>query len=204
MSEAPEPKRDWASAAHNWWRALQPYDDQGKPNWTGDRAALARLRRASVPAEALLEPAVLDLYRKLGFTMLSGEMLAQTAVAAMVLAHARNESRVHPAQAVGRANFADKEFETTAMKPLRFQRLLSAREPDELVREMRRLVQLAGNEINVRQLAVDILRWRDPDRGDQVRTRWGYEYLAAGRDAPGAEPDFAPTTSSDLLIEGQP
>jgi CRISPR system Cascade subunit CasB len=139
---------------------------------------------------------VLDLYRRLGFRVLSGEWLALTAVAAMTLAHARKENRQHPAQSVGRERFEDKEFETAAMKPMRFQRLLSARAPDDLVRETRRLVQLAENEIDVGRLAADILKWRDDEAGDRTRTRWAYEYLAAGRDAPGA--DSSPTASPEL------
>jgi CRISPR system Cascade subunit CasB len=156
------------------------------------------LRRAPSPAEVLVEPAVLDLYRRLGFRGLSGERLALTAVAAITLAHARKESRQHPAQSVGRERFEDKEFETAAMKPMRFQRLLSVRAPDDLVREMRRLVQLAGNEIDVGRLAADILNWRDDELGDRTRTRWAYEYLAAGRDAPDA--DSTPTASPELPL----
>jgi CRISPR system Cascade subunit CasB len=197
MSDASETTRNWVSVARAWWRALQPHDDQGRPNWSGDRGALARLRRASSPADALVEPAVLDLYRKLGFLGLSGERLALTAVAAITLAHVRKDDRnKHPAASVGRAIFADKEFETAAMKPMRFQRLLSARGPDDLVREMRRLVQLAENEIDVGRLAADILNWRDDEAGDRTRTRWAYEYLAAGRDAPDA--DSTPTASPEL------
>jgi CRISPR system Cascade subunit CasB len=188
MTERTERMRDWASAARGWWRALQPYDEHDRPNWTGDRGALARMRRASAPADALLEPAVLDLYRGLGFRGLSGERLALTAVAAMTLAHVRKDDRSkHPAESVGRGSFADREFETAAMKPMRFQRLLSARTADELVRQMRRLVQLAREQIDVGRLAADILAWRDDEAGDRTRTRWAYEYLGAGRDAPGAE-----------------
>jgi CRISPR system Cascade subunit CasB len=199
MSDPAEKKPNWASAARAWWRALQPYDDKDKPNPSGDRGALARLRRASAPADALVEPAVLDLYRKLGFRDLSGERLALTAVAAMTLAHVRKDDRdKHPAASVGRATFDDKKFETAAMKPMRFQRLLSARAPDDLVREMRRLVQLAENEIDVGRLAADILNWRDDDAGDRTRTRWAYEYLAAGRDAPDA--DFTSTASPELPL----
>jgi CRISPR system Cascade subunit CasB len=202
MSDAPETMRNWAVTARSWWRSLQPYDEQGQSNWSGDRGALARLRRASTPSDALLEPAVLDLYRRLGFSSLSGERLALTAVAAMVLAHARKDTRgVHPAHAVGRVTFADKEFETAAMKPLRFQRLLAARAPEELAHYMRRLVQLAGNDIDVGRLAADIVSWRDDEAGDQVRTRWAYEYLAAGRDAPGA--DTAPSSSPNYSSEVQ-
>ena len=63
---------------------------------------------------------LLDLYRPVGFRGLSGDRLALTAVVAITLAHARKEIRQHPAASVGRAAFADKEFETAAMKPMRF------------------------------------------------------------------------------------
>jgi len=181
-----EPDRAWL--ARTWWRALQPYRDDGTANPTGDRAALARLRRMAEPRDALLEEAVVDLHRRLGFGRGRAQnTLPMVAVTAMVLAHVRQDGKRSPAQAVGRASFDDKEFETAAMKPLRFRRLLGAREPAEIAREMRRLVQLADGELDVGALAAAILDWPDPERGDRIRTRWAYDYLAAGAAAPPAD-----------------
>jgi CRISPR system Cascade subunit CasB len=144
------------------------------------------LRRVADPKDALTEEAVLDLYRRLGFARgLAEETLSMVAVAAMVLAHVReNDRRRSPARAVGRERFEDEAFESAAMKPLRFKRLLAAREPEELAREMRRLVQLADMRLDVGLLAEAIFAWRHPERGDAVRTRWAYDYFAAGDAAP--------------------
>lgn len=188
MSDRASPsKPDRAAVVRAWWRALQPYRN-GAANPTGDRAALARLRRVADPREALVDEVVIDLHRRLGFGRgRAEETLPMVAVAAMALAHVRESDSRSPAQAVGRATFEDKDFETAAMKPLRFRRLLGAREPGEIAREMRRLVQLADGELDVGALAAAILDWPHPERGDAVRTRWAYDYLAAGGAAPAPE-----------------
>ena len=64
MSEMPSSSRI-AESARDWWRDLQPADEQGQPK-AGDRAALARLRRAATPSDAMAEEATLALFRRLG------------------------------------------------------------------------------------------------------------------------------------------
>ena len=174
-----------ASVARRWWRALQPYRGDGSPNPTGDRAALAQLRRAADIKDILVDEAVIELHRQLGFEGRSADKtLPWVAATASALAHVREDDRRRPARAVGRASFEDKNFETAAMKPLRFRRLLAAREPDEVAREMRRLVQLAEGKLDVGTLATAILAWPHPEWGDSVRTHWAYDYFAAGDAAP--------------------
>ena len=84
--------------------------------------------------------------------------------------------------------FADRDLDSAAMSPLRLRRLLQAREPDDLLRQMRRLVDLAGDPLDVGALATLILDWFDEERGDRVRTLFAYDYYAAGGDPPGASP----------------
>lgn len=180
--------RELESAARSWWHALQPDPSGGR---RGDRAALARLRRCTAPIDAMTEPAVFDLYRRMGFTAAEAALrLPWVAVVAMVLAHVRDDASDSPARSVGRQHWDDQSFDTAWMKPLRFQRLLAAREPEDVAREMRRLVALAERRINVGALAAAVLEWADPDRGDQLRARWAFDYHAAGDAAPGltAEP----------------
>jgi len=193
-STTPTVPRSLGSLARAWWRSLQPLTPSGEPNPSGDRAALARLRRAATPLDALAEPATLELYRRLGFG--AGEIerrLPWVAVAAMVLAqvrseprHAEGEAAASPAARVGRRSLHG-DFVDAAMKPLRFRRLLSAREPEELARELRRLVQLAGGEADVGQLATAVIDWADEQRGERLRTRWAYDYYGAGGAAPAGE-----------------
>lgn len=187
----------------SWWRRHQPRLPDGRRNPDADRAAMARLRRAGV-ADALADPAVLDLYRSLGLGSSEREIsgrLPWVAAVATVLAHVREDvpadsagRRTHPARAAGRKHFDDKP-ETAAVKPVRFRRLMTARTVDEVQRQMRRLVAvLSPGPIDVGGLGRSILDWPDPERGDRTRTRWIFEYHAAGEATP---PDAEATTPNE-------
>ncbi len=201
QSEAPpEPRQAiderWSKAVR-WWRRLQPIIDD-KPNPLADRGALARLRRASTPLDVLDEEAVFDLHRTLGYGRGNADKtLVPVAIAASVLARVReHEPGRTPARAAGRERFADRELETARLSPGRLRRLLAAREPDEVLRQMRRLVDLCGPALDVGALAVLILDWfDDEERGRKARTRFAYDYYAAAGDPPGAASDPAPPTS---------
>src|SRR5215831_4782554 len=52
-------------AALRWWSALQPRCPDGTRNPAGDAAALAALRRAATPIEAIEEDAAIALYDRL-------------------------------------------------------------------------------------------------------------------------------------------
>ena len=102
MTEKPSWSRI-AESARDWWRELQPSDEHGQPR-AGDRAALARLRRAATPADAIAEEPTLMLFRRLGLQSENYPRLPRVAVMAMVLAHIRedlivddNGSPLHPA-----------------------------------------------------------------------------------------------------------
>jgi CRISPR system Cascade subunit CasB len=179
------------AAALSWWSALQPYREDGSPNPQADRGALARLRRAASPADILDEEAVFDLHRRLGFGRRSAaETLPQVAVVGAVLAHVREHDRERPpARAVGRQSLGDAGLETAAMSPLRMRRLLQAREPDDVLRQMRRLVDLADRRVDVGALAELILDWLNPERGDRARSLFAYDYYAAGGPKPGTATD---------------
>ena len=67
---------------------------------------------------------------------------------------------------------------------LPFRRLLAARDAAELAQQMRRLVALADDRVNVGDLAASLFFWGDEVRGDKLRQRWTFEYYAAGAAAP--------------------
>lgn len=179
------------AAALAWWKAFQPNRDDGKPNPRADRGALARLRHASAVLDALDEEVVFDLHRRLGFGRSRVDLtLPPVAVVAATLAHIRKHiANRSPARAVGRETLADTNLQSAKMKPLRMQRLLQARSPDDVLRQMRRLVHLAGSELDVGALAVLVLDWLHPERGDTARTRFAYDYYAAGASTPQAIAD---------------
>jgi CRISPR system Cascade subunit CasB len=172
-----------ATLAIAWWRALQPDEGRARPqDRSGDRAALARLRRAGSLAEAMAEEATIDLWRRLA----AGEhrRLARIATIAHVLAHVREHVDQTAMRRVGRQRFGDEE--SAKLKPLRFRRVLAARDDEELMREMRRLVLLADRRLDVGNLAASLLFWRD-----NRRARWVFDYFAAGRAAPEAATEAA-------------
>jgi CRISPR system Cascade subunit CasB len=167
------------SAAWTWWNSLQPHD--GHP---GDRAALARLRRCTTPLDAAIEPATVDLFKKLGFTHPEKD-LARVAVLAAVLAHVRNKENGRLARALGPRRGA--KADDALLKPLRFKRLMGARGPEEVLIGFRRIVQMLGRTANVNDLAKLILAWDQDDFGDRARVRFAFDYHNAGDFAPGAE-----------------
>lgn len=170
-----------AGQARAWWQALQP--KPGKRS--GDRAALARLRRETDVVAAMADEAVLDLYRGLGLGNSPSDVarwLPRVAAIALVLAHVREDAANGSAvRAVGRARFDDSE--SAAMKPLRFRRLLACRDDEDLVRQMRRMVTLAGRRVDVGDLAGSLLFWNE-----RIRARWAFEYFAPDVPSPSATP----------------
>jgi len=167
---------DPAEAA-KWWRGLQPNFPNGERNPAGDRAALARLRRADL-LSAMDDPATFALFRDLGCTR--AEELPRVALCAAVLAGVRDDMNEHPARTLGPP--PGEQAEKAPMKPLRFHRLIEADVLGERLIALRRAVQLADRKLNVRELARACLDW-----SDRTRQRWIFEYYNAGRAAPNAE-----------------
>lgn len=172
--------REQASAAVRWWRGLQPNTATGERNRTSDRAALARLRRADLWA-AMSEPATFDLFRELGRTQ--PDDLPDVALCAAVLAVVRGERDEHPARTLGPPSF--ETVEKAMMKPLRFRRLIEADTQEDRLILLRRGVQLADRQLNLREVAAACLDW-----SKARRQRWIFEYYGAGFAAPAADGDL--------------
>jgi CRISPR system Cascade subunit CasB len=162
------------TGATAWWRDLQRDPDRNQP---GDRAGLARLRRCSTVTEAMQDQATIALFHRCGGNDFRD--LPVVGLAAAVLAHVRKEKPGDPrvARQVGPDN-TDRP-ETALLKPGRFRRLLDADTPDERLIAFRRLVALAGGELNVRDLADALLRWNE-----SRKTRWVFDYWNAGPSHP--------------------
>jgi CRISPR system Cascade subunit CasB len=187
MNDTSPPQISRSEQAKRWWQDLQDYRD-GKPNPRADRASRARLRRADAVA-AVAEEAVMALYRRLGGEDGSGfdhGRLKSALRLALVLVHVRQDEaadqhgdRKSFARQIGRESFGDKA-ESARLHPLRFQRLLAARSDEEIIQEFRRAVDIAGNKANVRDLAGLLLHWDL----EETRTRFAFDYYAAGIAAP--------------------
>ncbi|UFN49150.1 type I-E CRISPR-associated protein Cse2/CasB [Roseomonas sp. OT10] len=170
-----------------WWRQLQP----DPPHRAGDRGALARLRRCASVAEAMNEPATIDLARRCGVR--HPDALVEVALAAAVLAHLREDRQgMTVARQVGPQN-GPEALDTALMKPLRFQRMMTAVTPDERLAAMRRLVALAGGALNLRDLAGALLYWTE-----ERRRHWTYDYWGVGQPAnPRPSPNAPSPTAPD-------
>ena len=168
-----------------WWRDLQP--DPAR-NRTGDRGALARLRRCATVGEAMQEPSTIDLFRRCGGT--GPRDLPAAGLAAAVLAHVRQEDPAEPSIARRVGPDSTDKAETALLKPLRFRRLMEAETPDERLIAFRRLVALAGGKLNVRDLADALLAWTE-----ERQRRWVYAYWNAGQPTPTAATHAEETTA---------
>lgn len=184
--EAKETTWDRAGKAHQWWRNLQDTID-GQPNPRADRAARARLkRRDGDDAFAAADPAVLDLHFRLWGEVWGERTMRLTLRVALVLVHVREEAKAAEgahlerfARAIGPSRL---EEDDGVLKALRFRALLAARDEADVVRRFRRAVALAGHRANVRDLARVLLDWDF----DPTRTRFAFDYFAAGASAPAA------------------
>lgn len=161
------------SAAVAWWRELRGGDAGPRSQ---DRASLARLRRCATVAEAMREPAAIDLFRRCGGR--TEFDLPKAALLAAVLSHVREDAPEPVARTAG-PDTPDKP-ETALLKPLRFRRLMEAEGEEELLTVFRRLVALLGGRANVEDLAWALLYWTD-----RTRTTWTYRYWNA--EAPNKE-----------------
>ncbi len=171
---------DPGKIAFEWWQTLKG-DPAAAEHWQqkGDPGALARLRRAATPVEALAEAQAVFLARRLGASPHTPAQLARIGALAHVLAHVRENDQSAP---MARLLGPDRSGENAAMSPLRFQRLVAARTPAELMRQMRSAVKLLKARANIPDLARAIYWW-----GDTTRIRWTYEYWDAGQAAPDLE-----------------
>lgn len=177
--------------ALQWWEALNG-KWEGKRQTGEDRAALARLRRAS-PNEAICEEATLRLFRALGYK--NPDRLPRVATLAAVLAAIREDGRGRFGRQIGREKIDDDQ--TAKLKIGRFKRLLDAQTEDEIATAFRRAIAILGGGANVREVAKYILFFDDERDDGRTRRQLVFDYYGAGEreaEPPGAEP--APTASA--------
>ena len=172
-------KQDGASIAYDWWRSLNPKD----AHQAGlQRAALARMRRATTPIEVMQEPEALRLIARMPRNP------ERVASLAGVLAFVRESDDRRVARAIGRATLDDDR--SALLSEGRFRRLLQMNH-DELMEPMRRLVRMAKGTLNVRDLSSAILYW-----GDGVKKRWIFDYYGVADRTRTEQRTSEPTSST--------
>lgn len=169
-----------AREVRQWWRELMPDEATGR---RGDRAVLARLRRAATPLEAVEEEATIDLARRLGGGL---RTLDDVAVCAAVLAHVRQDDGSPIARRVGPV--PGDPTRRPLMSALRFRRLIQADVPEDKLIQFRRLLALADRKANVTDLASALLDWSERRRRDWIFRYYAGEPPARDDDAPASQP----------------
>jgi len=157
------------AAAREWWGKLQPSRNAEGEYRRGDRAAAARLRRASSWVEAAAEPQTIALFQRLGRK--SDSQLPRVAALAAVLAHVRDDDKERGvARAIG--GLPAEADEKAILKPLRLRRLLTAKNDEAILAGFRRLIALMGGKANIADLSWNILNWDH----EKTRMKFAFDY----------------------------
>ena len=161
MTETPS----LAEACKDWW-AASIAADSGTP-----RRARAELRRAASVADALVVSATHDLNRRLAAVGCDLRKRRdgpdRLALIAVALAQVTENVGATAAQRFGSGD-------PKALSGLRFNALIRAKEPRQLMRPLVRALRVIKGVANVRKLAADLYWW-----SDTTRTNWCFDYHGA-------------------------
>ncbi|WP_157269547.1 type I-E CRISPR-associated protein Cse2/CasB [Azohydromonas aeria] len=141
-----------------WWEKL----DERR----GDRA---ELRRAANLTDIAMQQAFQRLYARVDpQRQWKPWERDRFAAVAGLLSHLKAETDQSLPQAMSQR---DEESDRNPVSPLRFRRLLEARDMDTLFTGLRRLLPLIEHKASPMALANDVFWW-----GDDVKKRWAYAY----------------------------
>ena len=162
-----------AEVCKGWWNTCIAAETGGT------RRARAELRRAAGVTDALGVSATHELNRRL---VRAGHDLRQRrdgpdrlALIAVALAQVTQDLRETAARQFGKG-------EPKALSGLRFNALIRAKEPRQLMRPLVRALRVAKGSANVCQLAADLYWWND-----KTRTDWCFDYHGAADAKPTPE-----------------
>ena len=157
-----------ASVCVKWWRSNLVGDDGPA------RMKRARLRRCTVPLEALLIDSVHDLGHGLqmaGYNKFNADGLALVAIGISYIQQS-DENAKKLAEEFGRKESKDGP---RVFSEQRFQNLIRTTDKGELIAPLRRgLAIVRKRPINVASLAKDLFYW-----DDKTRISWCFQYFGA-------------------------
>ncbi len=142
----------------DWWDELK--------DRRGDRAGL---RRARSTLEVVLQPAFLDLLRRLedhqGARITSDWQIQRLALIAGILSGMEQETGDSMAQLMAKPQSGG---DMPRVSPLRFRRLLVIQDPEELLISWKRTLRLLDNKANIQDLVFRLIRWNDRTRREMA------------------------------------
>jgi CRISPR system Cascade subunit CasB len=160
-TQAPTPAaEETRSTIWRWWKGLDE-----------DRAGRAELRRCGTVAEVAFTAPYHRLLRRLGSRLAEGDARRVAAIAA-VLSHVEREPE--DGASAARRMGAHAGDAGPPVSDARFRHLLRSEDPEELMRELVRVIRQLGRIAAVDSLFKDLMRW---DEG--TRMRWARDYYEA-------------------------
>lgn len=150
------------SSIWRWWRSL--CDE--------DRAGRAELRRCATVAEVAFTAPYHRLLRWLGSRLGDGDA-RRVAVIAAALAHVESEpdDGASFAKRMARPNGGG---ESSVVNDARFRHLLRNEDPEEMMRELVRVIRQLDRKVAVEPLFRDLMSW-----DERTRMRWARDYYEA-------------------------
>jgi CRISPR system Cascade subunit CasB len=153
-----------------------------------DKGSRAELRRCGNLSEVIFVPKFHDLRLKL----LKCDVKGRESLACIVglLAHVKKhdpgkvDDDVHGLEQIIAGQMAEKKSESSEsanVSGLRFRRLLKRKNYEEFLIDMRRIIHLLDNKVNIFSLAESVYGWV---RNDNIKKQWAYAYYSK---APSAE-----------------
>jgi CRISPR system Cascade subunit CasB len=165
MSEHTEPvsAEPQRSSVWGWWKSLGQEDRGGR----------AELRRCGTAAEVAFTAPYHRLLRRLGSRLGEGDARRVAALAA-ILAHV-DEEPPEATSLAARMGRPKREGQGPVVSDVRFRSLLRTDDPDELMREVIRVVRQLDRKAAVEPLFRDLMRW-----DEHTRIRWARDFYEAG------------------------
>ncbi len=147
-----------------WWSELK--------SRRGDRAGL---RRARSTLEVVLQPAFVDLLRRLeelqGTRIKSDWQIKRLALIAGVLSGVEQEKADTMAQLMSKPRSGG---DMPQVSPIRFRRLLIIQDPEELLISWKRMLRILDNMANISDLVPKLFWWND-----RIRREMALEYYSS-------------------------
>jgi len=165
VSEVPAPEKSAVEEHSSIWRWWKSLSDE-------DRAGRAELRRCASVAEVAFTAPYHRLLRWLGSRLAEGDARRIAAIAA-ALAHVESEPS-DGASFAKRMSRPKGDGQTSAVSDARFRHLLRNDDPDEMMRELVRVIRQLDREASVEALFRDLMIW-----DERTRMRWARDYYEA-------------------------
>jgi CRISPR system Cascade subunit CasB len=165
VSDAPAPENpavEERSSIWRWWKSLSDED----------RAGRAELRRCATVTEVAFTAPYHRLLRWLGSRLKEGDARRVAAIAA-VLAHVESEPD-NGGSLAKRMGKPKGEGQASVVSDARFRHLVRNEDPDEMMRELARVVRQLDRKASVEALFRDLMTW-----DERTRMRWARDYYEA-------------------------